>query len=115
VVKLAQLTDAAPAVGALFLLGLVVALALALRSLDLDRLQRGAADLDADPAPRAAARLPDPGSLNRTLALALAALILFVPANLFPTLTMVLMGSAQTDTVFDGVLALWQGGCGRSR
>jgi paraquat-inducible protein A len=110
VVKLAQLTDATPAVGALFLLGLVVALALALRSLDLDRLQLGAADLDADPAQPAAARLPDPAGLNRTLALALAALILFVPANLFPTLTMVLMGSAQTDTVFDGVLALWQGG-----
>lgn len=110
VVKLAQLTDAAPALGALFLLGLVVALALALRSLDLDRLQLGEADLDADAAERVAAPPRDPDSLNRTLALSLAALVLFVPANVFPTLTIVLFGSAQSDTVLDGVLSLWQAG-----
>ena len=51
-----------------------------------------------------------PESLNRTLALTLAALILFIPANVFPTLTVALMGSTQTDTVFDGVVALWQAG-----
>lgn len=108
VVKLAQMTDAAPAGGALLFLGLVVSLALALRSLNLDRLQLGEADVDADVAARRQA--PDPDSLNHTLALTLAALILFVPANVFPTLTVVLMGSTQTDTVFDGVLALWQAG-----
>jgi len=43
VVKLAQMTDAAPAGGALLFLGLVVALALALRSLHLDRPQHGEA------------------------------------------------------------------------
>lgn len=110
VVKLAQLTDAAPAVGALFFLGLVVSFALALRSLDLDRLQLGEADIDAGAAERSDPRPLDPHSLNRTLALALAALILFVPANVFPTLTMIVLGSAETDTVFDGVLALWQAG-----
>jgi paraquat-inducible protein A len=108
VVKLAQMTDAAPAVGALFFLGLVVALALALRSLHLDRPQPGAADAGAGDG--RAARLPDPESPNRTLALTLAALILFVPANVFPTLTVSLMGSTQTDTVFDGVVALWRSG-----
>jgi paraquat-inducible protein A len=108
VVKLAQMTDAAPAVGALFFLGLVVALALALRSLHLDRPQPGAADAGAGDG--RAARLPDPDSPNRTLALTLAALILFVPANVFPTLTVSLIGSTQTDTVFDGVVVLWRSG-----
>jgi paraquat-inducible protein A len=106
VVKLAQLTDAAPTGGAALFLGLVVSLTLALRSLDLDRLELGEADIGA--AERSAA--PDPDSLNRTLALTLAALILFVPANVFPTVTLALMGSTETDTVFDGVLALWQDG-----
>ena len=108
VVKLAQMTDAAPAGGALLFLGLVAALALALRTLDLDRPQRGDADVDA--CDGRSARRPDPESLNRTLALTLAALILFVPANVFPTLTVTLTGSTQTDTVFDGVVALWQSG-----
>ena len=108
VVKLAQMTDAAPAGGALLFLGLVVALALALRSLHLDRPQRGEADVDGGDG--RSARRPDPESLNRTLALTLAALILFIPANVFPTLTVTLMGSTQTDTVFDGVVALWQDG-----
>ena len=107
VVKLAQLTDAAPALGTGFLLGLVVALALALRTLDLESLQLGEADLDPADAGHPP---PDPGSVNRTLALSLAALVLFVPANVFPTLTMVLFGSVQSDTVFDGVLSLWQAG-----
>jgi paraquat-inducible protein A len=107
VVKLAQLTDAAPALGAAFFLGFVVSLALALRNLELDRLQPGATDLEGD---LAQARPPDPASLERTLALSLAALILFVPANLLPTLTIAVLGSTQADTVFDGVLSLWQAG-----
>jgi paraquat-inducible protein A len=110
VVKLAQMAAAAPAVGALFLLGLVVSLALALRSVDLDRPQELRAAHEAGAAPEAGPRPPSPESLNRTLALTLAALILFIPANVFPMLTVIAMGSTQTDTVFDGVLALWQAG-----
>ncbi|MGH6897140.1 MAG: paraquat-inducible protein A, partial [Geminicoccaceae bacterium] len=110
IVKLAQMTDAAPAGGALLFLGVVVSLALALRSLDLDRPQVHRAVLHAERAQGAGPRPPTPESLNRTLALTLAALILFIPANVFPTLTVVLMGSMQTDTVFDGVVALWQAG-----
>jgi paraquat-inducible protein A len=110
VVKLAQMVDAAPSVGALFLLGLVVALALALRSEDLDRPQALRAARDTGGAPEASRRPPSPESLNRTLALTLAALILFIPANVFPMLTVTATGSTQTDTVFDGVVALWQAG-----
>ncbi|MGH6917315.1 MAG: paraquat-inducible protein A, partial [Geminicoccaceae bacterium] len=53
---------------------------------------------------------PVPRSATRTFALALGALILFVPANVFPTLTVTSYGSTQTATVFGGVVDLWQAG-----
>ena len=98
VVKLAQMTDAAPTGGALVLFGMVLSLSMALRSLETEE------------AAGHAQAVPDPKSLNRTLALALAALILFVPANVFPTLTLSITGSSQSDTVFGGVVQLWQSG-----
>ena len=106
VVKLAQLTDAAPALGAALLFAMVVCLTLALRSLDAE---------GADPAPASdvgpgGSTPPTPGSAARTFALALGALILFVPANVFPTLTVTAHGSTQTATVFGGVVDLWQAG-----
>ncbi len=98
VVKLAQMTDAAPMGGAALLFGMVLSLALALRNLDAQEVAgTGMA-------------APTPDSLNRTLALALAALILFIPANVYPTLTLALTGSSESDTVFGGVVELWQGG-----
>jgi paraquat-inducible protein A len=106
VVKLAQMTDAAPALGAAFLFAMVVCLTLALRSLNA-----GGADLasaaDLEPGGNIP---PTAGSANRTFALAVGALILFVPANVFPTLTVTFRGSTQTATVFGGVVDLWQAG-----
>jgi paraquat-inducible protein A len=106
VVKLAQLADAAPALGSGLLFAMVACLTLALRSLDAE---------GADLAPGANLRpngssLPTPGSATRAFALALGALILFVPANVFPTLSVTARGSTQTATVFDGVVDLWQAG-----
>ena len=98
VVKLAQMTDAAPAGGALVFFGMVLSLSMALRSLETEE---AAGHAQAAPAAE---------SLNRTLALALAALVLFVPANVFPTLTLSITGSSQSDTVFGGVVQLWQSG-----
>jgi paraquat-inducible protein A len=106
VVKLAQLTDAAPALGAALLFAMVVCLTLALRSLDVD-----GADLASGADRRPGGDIPPTaGSANRTFALALGALILFVPANVFPTLTVSARGSTQTATVFGGVVDLWQAG-----
>lgn len=96
--KLAQLTDAAPTAGTALFFGMVLALALAMRS------------LDDQPEGELHAAQPQPDSLNRTLAWALSALILFVPANIYPTLTLSLTGSSQSDTVFGGVVELWQDG-----
>jgi paraquat-inducible protein A len=48
------------------------------------------------------------GSLSRTAALALAALILYVPANLYPILRMHLHGAYSESTVWDGCVSLFR-------
>src|SRR4029079_2160124 len=49
-------------------------------------------------------------SLELTTALTLAALILYVPANLFPILSMNLHGAYSEKTVWDGVVSLFRHG-----
>ncbi|PHQ66370.1 MAG: paraquat-inducible membrane protein A [Sneathiella sp.] len=62
--------------------------------------------------PRCDARLHSrkPNSLNRTLALLIAAAIFYVPANIYPVLTLVSFGKATTNTIMGGVIELAQGG-----
>jgi paraquat-inducible protein A len=48
------------------------------------------------------------GSLHLTAAFALAALILYVPANLYPILRMHMYGAYNESTVWDGVVGLAQ-------
>ena len=48
------------------------------------------------------------GSLELTAALSLAALILYVPANLYPILRMNLHGAYSESTVWDGVVSLFR-------
>jgi paraquat-inducible protein A len=50
------------------------------------------------------------GSLHRTAALALAALILYVPANTFPILRMDFYGATSENTVWQGCVRLFQDG-----
>jgi paraquat-inducible protein A len=50
------------------------------------------------------------GSLELTAALALAGLILYVPANLYPILSMNLHGAYSESTVWDGVVSLFRHG-----
>lgn len=51
-----------------------------------------------------------PDSRSRTMALALAALILYLPANLFPIVTTDYWGMQQKTTIFDGIKGLFQTG-----
>ena len=44
-----------------------------------------------------------PGSLNRTWAFIVASAILYIPANLYPVLTVIQMGSGQPSTIMGGV------------
>jgi paraquat-inducible protein A len=58
--------------------------------------------------PRCGARLHDrkPASLARTSALVAAAVILYLPANLLPVMTVVSFGQGEPDTILSGVKAL---------
>jgi len=53
-------------------------------------------------------RLPD--SYQRTLALLIAATILYLPANLLPIMTTVQLGEKRTDTILSGVIHLYESG-----
>jgi paraquat-inducible protein A len=54
--------------------------------------------------------LRKPASLSATWALVLAAIILFVPANLLPVMTTASLLGSQQDTIMSGVIFLWQSG-----
>ncbi len=49
---------------------------------------------------------PPGQSVNRTLAYSLAALMLFIPANLYPVITIELWGNVQRSTIWDSVVSL---------
>jgi paraquat-inducible protein A len=51
-----------------------------------------------------------PGSLNKTWALLIAAIILYFPANTLPIMTVILWGNGQPDTIMSGVIHLFDGG-----
>jgi len=55
--------------------------------------------------PRCGARVHErkPDSLGRTLALALAGAILYIPANVYPVLTVIQLGSGEPSTIMGGV------------
>ncbi|MGE0622887.1 MAG: paraquat-inducible protein A [Pseudomonadales bacterium] len=50
-------------------------------------------------------RIPD--SLQRTLALLIAAAVLYVPANLFPIMSTDQLGRTEESTIIGGVILLW--------
>jgi paraquat-inducible protein A len=47
-----------------------------------------------------------PGSLTKTWALAITALICLIPANLYPIMTLTYRGEPETSTIMDGVILL---------
>ncbi|MEE9395847.1 MAG: paraquat-inducible protein A [Methylococcales bacterium] len=51
-----------------------------------------------------------PNTLENSLALAIAGLILFVPAITFPVLSLTLLGNTREDTIISGVYALYDAG-----
>jgi len=60
------------------------------------------------PCPRCGSSLHDrkPGSIERTWAFLVAAVILYIPANFYPALTVVRLGYRQTSTILGGVQEL---------
>ncbi|WOE33109.1 paraquat-inducible protein A [Acinetobacter sp. SAAs470] len=51
-----------------------------------------------------------PNSLSRTLALVIAATILYIPANVLPMTIVDSLFGSQKDTIFTGVIYFWQSG-----
>jgi paraquat-inducible protein A len=51
-----------------------------------------------------------PNSQQRTLALVIAAAILYVPANVLPILQSARLSESESDTILSGVVALWADG-----
>jgi paraquat-inducible protein A len=47
-----------------------------------------------------------PNSLNRTWALVITAFVLYIPANVFPVMTVISFGHGEPDTILSGVKAL---------
>jgi len=47
-------------------------------------------------------------SIERTLALALAGIILFIPANLYPILTLEALGLSHSQTIFSSAMAMYR-------
>ncbi|WP_296649031.1 paraquat-inducible protein A [Thiobacillus sp. 63-78] len=64
------------------------------------------------PCPRCGAALHrrKPDSLARTWALLIAALILYIPANVLPVMYTSLLGSGSDSTILSGVVAFWSTG-----
>lgn len=62
--------------------------------------------------PRCATRLHrrKPNSYARTWALVLAAMVLYLPANIFPVMTVISFGSGSPSTILGGVQELLEGG-----
>ena len=51
-------------------------------------------------------RVRKPGSIERTWAFSLAAAVLYIPANVYPVLTVVRLGAGQPSTILGGVKEL---------
>ena len=50
----------------------------------------------------------DPDAWKTSLAFLVAAIVLYVPANLLPVMTVVYFGSGEPSTIMSGVIELWQ-------
>jgi paraquat-inducible protein A len=76
------------------------------------QLARGSAGLHEAACPRCAARLHPrkPDSISRTWALLIAAMILYIPANLLPMMKTSSLFGTQSDTIMSGVVYFWTSG-----
>ena len=52
----------------------------------------------------------DPNSRQTALSLLCAAVVLYIPANVLPVMTVIYLGTGEPDTIMSGVVLLWQSG-----
>jgi len=90
----------------------VTAMELGLRGCQVCTLVSRAGAIEAVTCPRCGVRLHarKPDSLRRTSAFLMAAVLLFVPANLMPMMSTTTLLGTRTDTLASGVWSLWRSG-----
>lgn len=68
--------------------------------------------MEEDRCPRCGSRLHSrkPDSLNRTWAFLIAGAALYIPANIFPIMTVISFGKGSPDTIFSGIITLINAG-----
>ena len=104
VVKLGDIADILPEIALIAFVVLIFILAALNARLDFHQLWQQLSDQPLIQRQRI------PYSLQKTGAYLLAAMILYIPANLLPVMNIVLLGQGQPDTLMGGILHLIQGG-----
>lgn len=69
-----------------------------------------AVELGKCPRCESALHLRKPDSIPRTVALMVAAAILYIPANLLPIMTIIELGDVSENTIVGGMLTFWRSG-----
>ncbi|MES2474962.1 MAG: paraquat-inducible protein A [Verrucomicrobiota bacterium] len=69
-----------------------------------------AVELGKCPRCESALHLRKPDSIARTVALMVAAAILYIPANLLPIMTIIELGDVSENTIVGGMLTFWRSG-----
>jgi len=109
VVKLAGLASLVAGVG-LFATACAAILLTSLGRLGERRLRLMALDLGVPAEPPSIPKPPSPAQISRAWALVLAAMILYVPANLLPIMKITSVGGTFGHTIMGGVIELFQMG-----
>lgn len=105
-------TLAVPSVGmglVMLVLG-VTALTVAIQIFDPEEVRRRLHDPDSDPRNARPSPPPAPASDSASLALLIAAAITLIPANALPIMEVSLSGKTTINTIFGGILVLWNEG-----
>ncbi len=109
IVKLVGLASLEPGIG-LFATAVTAVLLTAISRLDGHKIRLMAYDLNLSQEQMPALKPPSPALISRTWALILAAMLLYIPANLLPIMKITTLGSPSAHTIVGGVIELWQMG-----
>jgi paraquat-inducible protein A len=109
VVKLVDLASLVMGIG-LFATACAALLITSLTRINSQRLRTMAHDLGLPARLPAIPKPPSPARISRAWALIIAAVILYIPANVLPIMEITSIGGSSSHTILGGVIELWQMG-----
>lgn len=109
VVKLVDLASLVAGIG-LFATACAALLITSLTRINSHRLRTMAHDLGLPTRQPAIPKPPSPARISRAWALIIAAVILYIPANVLPIMEITSIGGSSSHTILGGVIELWQMG-----